>query len=94
MSGKDTPARVVARQVYDSLDSGLRIRIELVGHHKRIVREQRKQLAHPTISEVQLDKFLHGLGAGSEGLGSKEVDLFNHLRQTSIPLQATLWGTG
>jgi len=88
--GKDTPARVVARQVYDSLDSG----IELVGHHKRIVREQRKQLAHPTISEVQLDKFLHGLGTGSEGLSSKEVDLFNHLRETSIPLQATLWGTG
>jgi hypothetical protein len=92
ISDKNTPARIVARQVYDTLDGGLRIRIEQIGHHKKIEGEQRKHLAHPNISETQLDNFLHGLGDGPEGLGTQEVQLFDHLRQTSIALQATLWG--
>jgi hypothetical protein len=74
---------MVARRVYDKLDSNLRNLAEQIILSKKEVSERRKVLAHLVIPDALVNKFLEGLGDGRPGLHPLEIAVFNFLRTTT-----------
>jgi hypothetical protein len=57
---------------------------DMIAHFKKSVGEDRNKFAHPPISQDFLELFLNDLGASESRLTHHEVQLFYHLRTTTI----------
>jgi hypothetical protein len=82
-SGANDAVATAARSAYQSLNQSIRRLAPTIIRFKQVVSEKRRKVAHPTISQEYLDRFLDDLGANLLPLSNLELRLFHYLRTTS-----------
>src|ERR1700692_731577 len=82
-AGGNDAVATAARATYQSLSQSIRRLAPTIIRFKQAVSDERRKLAHPTISQEYLDGFLDDLGANSLPLSDLELRLFHYLRTMS-----------
>ena len=67
-------------RIYRSIPDTLRTRMEHVVMSKSNVNDGRKRLAHPNISQQDIDVFLQGLGDGTPDLDPLDIAMLDYLK--------------
>ena len=75
--------RNLARRIYRKLDENIVNYVESLRSMKGSVAASRLHLAHPSISNERLLKFLARLGSDNTGLDPLEVEMFDFLKSVS-----------
>lgn len=93
-SNANNPVTTAAKEAYQSLNACVHRNASIIIRIKQITSEKRTNVAHPTISQQYLDKFLNDIGPGSLDLSHLEHRLFYYLRTTSTTpanIQGAKW---
>jgi len=85
--GSFSPKKFVALRIYRNLPDSLRNHVECVMLSKASASFTRKRLAHPVISQDDLEIFLQHLpwqGDSTSNLDPLDAEIFRHLKTVSI----------
>jgi hypothetical protein len=85
------PARNCAQRIYHNIDINVRSYANNLLGMKANVAESWQKLAHPSIPDNRLLRFLSELGSGNAGLEPIEVEMFSYLESRSTHPQNIEW---
>jgi hypothetical protein len=81
--GMFCPARIVARSIYDKLDSNLKHLAEKIGVPRRDAERTRHPSTYPDIPDARVREFLKDFDDGTPGLEPLEIAAFDHIKLTA-----------